>query len=106
MTRGPDSNKSMLSSNLYFRYIFEYNMDYSDEKSNLNHITVVHYVKNMCCSSTFSNKLRQQLTEKWSNVVSNMNLSVLTIQNNFIGVNRLLLEHQIISSMVNNIFFL
>lgn len=96
----------MLSYNLYFRYIFEYNIDYSDEKSTLHHIAVFHYTRNMCYSSTFCNKLKLHLKEKWSNVVSNLNISVLSIQNNFVDVNQLLLNLHILSSMVNKIIFL
>lgn len=92
---------------MFFRYIFEYITDYSDEKSNLHQIAIVHYIKNMYSSNILSNKLRQQLIKKWSNVVSNMDMvSEYTKQNKFINVNQFLLENNIISSMVNKLILL
>lgn len=66
---------------------------------------IVHYIKKICSSNIFSNKLKQYLTEKWSEVVSDFNiLSEISTKINFIDGNQLLLECNIFSPVVRTNF--
>lgn len=84
-----------------FRYIFEYDIVSFIEKLNSHKILAVQYIKNVCSLSSFNNKLKQYLIERWSKTVSNFFiLSEYTEQINFIHGNQLLLEYNIFSSIV------
>lgn len=76
-------------------------MFYSDEKLNLHKPVLVKFVKITCISNKFSNKLKQQLSANWSEVVSNFNtLTEYTVKINFVAVNQLILECNIFSTLV------
>lgn len=76
-------------------------MVYSDEKLNLLKPMIFQYIKITCISNKFNNKLKQHLSENWSEVVFNFNtLTEYTVKINFIAVNQLILECNIFSAVV------
>jgi len=75
-------------------------MVYSDEKLNFLKI-VIQYIKIICISNKFNNKLKQRLSENWSEVVLNFNtLTEYTVKKNFIAVNQLIFEYNVFSTVV------
>lgn len=76
-------------------------MVYSNEKLNLHKPVIVQYIKKTCISKKFNNKLKQHLSASWSEVVFNFNtLTEYTVKTNFVAANQLILEFNILSTMV------
>lgn len=87
---------------LFFRYLYDCEIVYSDGKLNPHNIGIVQFIEVTCNSNKFNNKLKQHLSESWYNFVSNFNtLFEYKVKRNFIAVNQLLLECHIFSPVVN-----
>lgn len=76
-------------------------MVYTDEKINSHKPVIVQYTKITCISNKFNNKLKKYLSKNWSEVVFNFNtLTEYTIKKNFVTANQLILECNVLSTMV------
>lgn len=76
-------------------------MVYSDEKLNLHKSVTVQYIEMICISNKFNDKLKQHLSESWSEVVFNFStLTEYMVKTNFVAANQLIIECNILSTTV------
>lgn len=76
-------------------------MVHSADKSHMHESMIIQYVTNVNNdSNTFSIKLKQYLTEKWSNVNLYLLFNYSKLNRNFIRGNQLLFDNKIFSLMV------